>query len=163
MTLQPGGCAALRRAITATFLVFLACSAFASDFRKTSWLMSKEQVQASEDGTLVTERNVAGQQEVIYRARFEGYEGSVIYVLENDKLLAATYSYQKDDTRQVYSHIKESLTRQFGAPSLQTDSLAVWRSERTEVALAYRAEKACYVAFWEKAYFARINNLTAAQ
>jgi len=31
------------------------------------------------------------------------------------------------------------------------------------VALAYRAEKTCYVAFWEKAYFARINNLTAAQ
>jgi hypothetical protein len=163
MTLQRGGCAALRKAIPAIFLVLLASSAFPSDFRKTSWLMSKEQVQASEDGTLITERNVAGQQEVIYRAQFEGYEGSVTYVLEDDKLLAATYNYPKDDTRQVYSHMKESLTRQFGAPSLQTDNLAVWRSERTEVALAYRTEKACYVAFWEKAYFARINNLTTAQ
>ena len=153
----------MRTVTTAVFLVLLAGSAFASDFRKTTWLMSKDQVQASEDGTLVTERNVAGQQEVVYRARFEGYEGSVTYVLENDKLLAATYNYQKDDTRQVYSHLKESLTRQFGAPSLQTDSLAVWRSERTEVALAYRAEKTCYVAFWEKSYFARINNLTAAR
>ena len=64
----------MRRVITAFFLVFLAYSAFASDFRKTSWLMSREQVQASEDGTLVTERNIAGQQEVVYRARFEGYE-----------------------------------------------------------------------------------------
>ena len=153
----------MRRSITAIILVFLACSVFASDFRKTSWLMSKEQVQASEDGTFVTERNIAGQQEVIYRARLDGYEGSITYVLENDKLLAASYNYQKDDTRQVYSHMKESLTRQFGKPSLQTDSLAVWRSERTEIALAYRAEKTCYLAFWEKGYFARINKLTTVQ
>ncbi len=153
----------MRRVITAIIIVFLACSAFASDFRKTSWLMSREQVQASEDGRLVTERDIAGQQEVIYRARFEGYEGSVTYVLENDKLLSASYNYPKDDTRTVFSHMKESLTRQFGAPSLQTDSLAVWRSERTEVALTYRGEKACYVAFWEKGYFARINRLTIAQ
>jgi hypothetical protein len=163
MTLQRGGCAALRTAIAAVFILFLAYGSFASDFRKTSWLMSKEQVLASEDGTLVTERNIAGQQEVIYRARFEGYEGSVTYVLENDKLLAASYNYQKDDTRQVYGHMKESLTRQFGKPALQTDSLAVWRSERTEIALAYRAEKTCYVAFWEKGYFARINKLTTAE
>ena len=153
----------MRKVIGAIVFLFLAYGSFASDFRKTSWLMSKDQVLASEDGRLVTERNIAGQQEVIYRARFEGYEGSITYVLENNKLLAASYNYQKDDTRQVFSHMKESLTRQFGAPALQTDSLAVWRSARTEVALAYRAEKTCYVAFWEKAYFARINNLTAAQ
>ena len=125
--------------------------------------MSREQVQASEDGTLVTERNIAGQQEMIYRVRLDGYEGSVTYLLENDKLLAASYNYQKDDTRQVFGHMKESLTRQFGRPSVQTDSLAVWRSERTEVALAYRAEKTCYLAFWEKGYFARLNKLTPAQ
>jgi hypothetical protein len=163
MTLQHGGCAALRRAIAAIVFVFLAYGSFASDFRKTSWLMSKNQVLASEDGTLVTERNIAGQQEVIYRAQFEGYLGSVTYMLENDRLLAATYNYQRDDTRQVYSHMKESLTREFGKPSLQTDSLAVWRSERTEIALTFRAEKTCYVAFWEKGYFARINKLTTAQ
>ena len=153
----------MRRAIPVLIFVFLACSAFASDFRKTTWLMSREQVQASEDGTLVTERNLAGQQEMIYRVRFDGYEGSVTYLLENDKLMAASYNYPKDDTRQVFSHMKESLTRQFGKPSVQTDSLAVWRSERTEIALAYRAEKTCYLAFWEKGYFARLNRLTAAQ
>jgi hypothetical protein len=163
MTLLCGGFAALRKAALAIIFVFCACSLFASDFRKTSWLMTKEQVLASEDGTIVTERNVAGQQEVVYRARFEGYEGSVTYVLENDRLLAASYNYKKDETRKVYSHMKESLTRQYGKPAVQTDSLAVWRSERTEIALAYRAEKTCYVAFWEKGYFARINKLTTAE
>jgi len=153
----------LRRATLSIVLAFLACSSFASDFRKTSWLMSKEQVLASEDGTIITERNIAGQQEVVYRARFEGYEGSVTYILENDKLLAASYDYQKDDMRRVYSHMKESLTRAFGKPAVQTDSLVVWRSARTEIALAYRAEKTCYVAFWEKSYFARINRLTATE
>jgi hypothetical protein len=125
--------------------------------------MTKEQVLASEDGSMVTERNTAGQQEVVYRARFEGYEGYVTYILENDKLLAASYDYEKDESRRVYSHMKEILTREFGKPALQTDRLVVWRSERTEIALAYRAEKTCYVAFWEKNYFARINRLTAIE
>jgi hypothetical protein len=37
-----------------------------------------------------------------------------------------------------------------------------WRLERTEVALTYLPNKTCYVAFWEKTYFARMNNLGPA-
>ena len=124
--------------------------------------MTREQIVATEDGNLDSEMEFGGQQQLIFRARVSGRSGAVTYLLENNQLRAASYNFRNDENRQVYAYMKELLTRSYGNPSVQKGEMVGWRLERTEIALTYLPDKACYVAFWEKAYFAKINNLNIA-
>jgi len=123
--------------------------------------MTREQVIASEDADVDSELQFGGQLQLVFHARLDGHYGSITYILENNQLRAATYSFRNDEKRQVYSYMKDFLTNTYGKPAFQEDAIVGWRLERSEVALAYLPDKFCYAAFWEKAYFARMNNLSA--
>ena len=122
--------------------------------------MTKEQIVAAEDGNVDSETEFAGQQQLVFRARVNGHSGSITYLLENNQLRAASYNFRNDENRQVYLYMKDLLTSTYGQPTLQKDEMVGWRLERTEIALTYFPNKSCYVAYWEKAYFARMNNLS---
>jgi hypothetical protein len=152
----------LRRALLSAALVLAAYGAFAADFRRTSWLMTREQIIAAEDARVDSEMQFAGQQELVFRAQVNGHSGSITYLLEDNQLRAASYNFRNDENRQVYGFMRDLLTGKYGKPAIQKDEMVGWRLERTEIALTYLPNKSCYVAFWEKAYFARINNLSPA-
>ena len=124
--------------------------------------MTREQIIAAEDANVDSEMEFAGQQQLVFRAQVKGHSGSITYLLENNQLRAASYNFRNDENRQVYSFMKDLLTSKYGQPTLQKDQMVGWRLERTEIALTYLSNKSCYVAFWEKAYFARMNNLSPA-
>jgi hypothetical protein len=150
----------LRAALLPAVFFLAAYCSFADDFRKTSWLMTRDQIIASEDTQVDSEMEFAGQQQVVFRALVKGHSGSITYLLENNQLRAASYNFGNDERRQIYSYMKDSLTTRYGKPSIHKDEMLGWRLERTEIALTYLPNKSCYVAFWEKAYFARLNNLS---
>jgi hypothetical protein len=152
----------LLRALVPVVLFLAACGSFAADFRKTTWLMSREQIIAAEGGNVDSETDFAGQHELVFRALVNGHSGAATYLLENNQLRAASYNFRNDEDRQVYGYMKDFLTGKYGKPSLQKDEMVGWRLERTEIALAYLPNRTCYVAFWEKTYFARMNNLGPA-
>jgi hypothetical protein len=152
----------LRRAVLAAALVLVAYSVSAADFRKTSWLMTREQIIAAEEANVDSEVEFAGQQQLVFRAQVNGHSGSITYLLENNQLRAASYSFRNDENRQVYAYMKDFLTGKYGKPAIQKDEMVGWRLEKTEIALTYLSNRSCYVAFWEKAYFARINKLSPA-
>jgi hypothetical protein len=124
--------------------------------------MTRDQVIASEDANIDSEMEFAGQQQLVFRAQVNGHSGAITYLLENNQLRSASYSFRNDESRQVYTYMRDLLTARYGKPSVQKGEMVGWRLERTEIALTYLPNKSCYVAFWEKAYFAKINNLNPA-
>ena len=58
--------------------------------------------------------------------------------------------------------MKQDLVGRNGAPSFEKESLAGWRLDRSEIALAHLRDGTTHVSYWEKSYFARINSLTEA-
>ena len=139
--------------------LFLACNAFALEFRNTSWLMSKEEVIASETGRIVSELSLPGQQQVVFRALVNGFPATITYLLENDKLLSASYTFKRDLERVAFDAMKRELTGANGKPTFEKPDLLGWRLQRTEIALAHLPDGTSYAAYWEKTYFARLNNL----
>jgi hypothetical protein len=152
----------VRCALLSAALFLSAYASFAADFRRTSWLMSRDQIVAAEGGGVDSETEHAGQQQLVFKALVNGHSGSITYLLEHNQLRAASYNFRNDENRQVYSYMKDFLTSRYGQPTLKKDDMVGWRLERTEIALTYFPNKSCYVAFWEKAYFARMNNLGPA-
>jgi len=149
----------LKKAFIATILFFLSCSLFALEFRKTSWLMTKEEVIASESGRVVSELSLPGQQQIVFRTLVNGFPATITYLLENDKLLSASYTFKKDTDRTAFDGMKQDLVKQYGKPAFEQENLVGWRLEKTEIALAHLKDGTSYAAYWEKTYFARINNL----
>jgi hypothetical protein len=151
-----------RRALLSAAFLLAACSLFAADFRRASWLMTRDQVVASEDANVDSEMRFAGQVQLVFRTQMSGHSGAITYLLENNQLRSASYSFRGDEKRQVYAYMKDLLTGKYGTPSVVKGDMVGWRLERTEIALTYLPNKSCYAAFWEKAYFARINNLASS-
>jgi len=119
--------------------------------------MSRQQIISAEGGRATTEADANGQQELTFKTQINGHFGFITYVLEDDKLMTASYSFRDDSDEAVYAYLKKMLIAQYGSPTFQKGMLVGWRLERSEIALTLLAEKTCYVAFWEKTYFARIN------
>jgi hypothetical protein len=88
-----------------------------------------------------------------------GFPATITYLLENDKLLSASYTFKRDPDRKAFDFMKLDLTSRNGKPAFEKENLVGWRLERTEIALAHLPDGSSYAAYWEKAYFARINNL----
>ena len=150
-----------RLALLPVFL-FVSLSALAFDFRSVSWMMSRDQVVASENGSILSEHGFGGQQELLYQTSLNGYAGSLSYTLENDRLVAAAFSCPTDNHGELFRYLKGILTTQYGPPTFQSDRLIGWRMNRTEIALAFLSGRLCHLSYWEKSYFARINNLAAS-
>ena len=149
----------LRRLATVAVLLFVSLSALAFDFRSVSWMMSRDQVVAAEAGSIMSEHGFGGQQELLYQTSLNGYSGSLSYTLENDRLVAAAFSFPGDYHGELFQFLKGTLTSQYGPPTFQTDRLVGWRMSRTEIALAFVSGRVCHLSYWEKTYFARINGL----
>jgi hypothetical protein len=150
----------MRRAWFVLILVSLASTAFAQEFRRTSWLMSKEQIIASEGGSLVSELDLKdNQQQVVFQSYVYGFPVTITYLLQNDALLSASYTFRRDRDRAAFDMMKKDLVGKNGAPAFEQDNLAGWRLPKTEIALAHLKDGTTYVAYWEKSYFARLNNL----
>ncbi len=145
---------------SAVFLI-VCCSAFSADFRSVSWMMTRDQVVDAERGAIVSERALSGQREILYQTTLNGYAGSLSYTLEDDRLVAAAYNFPGDYRAELFGSLKETLTRLYGPPSFQSDRLVGWRMNRTEVALAFVSGRVCHLSYWEKSYFARINDLSS--
>jgi hypothetical protein len=152
----------LKKAFIALAFLFLSYSTFALEFRKTSWLMTREEVIASETGRVVSELSLPGQQQIVYRTLVNGFPATITYLLENDKLLSASYTFKKDSDRTAFDGMKRDLVRQYGKPVFEKENLVGWRPEKTEIALAHLPDGTTYAAYWEKTYFARINNLAGS-
>jgi hypothetical protein len=153
-----------RRACLATLFLLLTAGAFAQEFRKTSWLMSKEQVIASEGASLVSELDLDGnQQQVIFQSSLVGFPVTITYLLQNDELLSASYTFRRDLDRAAWDAMRQDLQARNGPPTFEQENLVGWRLPKTEIALAHLKDGTTYVAYWEKKYFARINNLAAGR
>ena len=150
----------LKRAIIFLALLSLAYGSFALEFRNTSWLMTREEVIASETGRIVSELSLPGQEQIVFQALVNGFTATITYILENDKLLSASYTFKKDVDRNAFASMKKDLINQNGPPAFEREDLIGWRLEKTEIALAHLPDGTSYAAYWEKAYFARINNLS---
>ncbi|HET6451440.1 MAG TPA: hypothetical protein VFI08_09015 [Spirochaetia bacterium] len=149
-----------RSCLAAALLVSLAATAGAQEFRKTSWLMNREQVIASEGASLVSETDLKGnQQQVVFQSYLGGFPVMITYLLENDALLSASYTFRRDADRSAWAAMKQDLVTKNGPPSFEQENLLGWRLPKTEIALAHLKDGTTYVAYWEKSYFARINNL----
>jgi hypothetical protein len=149
----------MRRILVAFALLACACSLFALGFRRTTWLMSKDEVVASEEGPIVSELNLPGQQQVVYHTVVYGHPATLTYLLENDKLLSASYTFFRDLKREAFLAMKKGLLATNGPPAFEQENLAGWRLPKTEIALAHLSDGTTYVAYWEKSYFARLNHL----
>lgn len=157
--MRPG----LRRISVVLGLLALAGSAFAQEFRNTSWLMSKEEVIASEAGREVSETNLGNhQQQVVFQSYVDGFKVTITYLLQDDELLSASYTFLRDRDRLAFVAMEQDIRTKNGAPAFEKDDLVGWRLAKTEIALAHLKDGTTYVAYWEKAYFARLNNLTGA-
>lgn len=153
----------LRCAWLAALLVVIATSASAQEFRKTSWHMSRGQVIASEAANLVSDQDLKGNQEqVTFQSYVAGFPVTITYLLENDALLSASYTFRRDLDRAAWDAMKQDLQSRNGPPAFEQDNLAGWRLANTEIALAHLRDGTTYVAYWEKAYFARMNGLHAS-
>jgi hypothetical protein len=152
----------LKKALFAVSLLFLAYGCFALEFRKTSWLMTKEEVIASETGRVVSVLSLPGQQQIVFRTLVNGFPATITYLLENDKLLSASYTFKRDMDRKAFDGMKLDLIKQYGKPAFEKENLVGWRPERTEIALAHLPDGTSYAAYWEKTYFARINSLAGS-
>ncbi len=152
----------MKVAVISLVLALAAYGSFAADFRKTSWLMSRDEVAATENGMPTSEVAYAGQLQLTFRTQLAGGTGSITYVFESDKLFAASYSFPNDDKKQVFASLRDSLSSSYGPPSLRLDGMLGWRLDRSEIALLYLPDNSCHLAYWEKGYFARINNLATS-
>ncbi len=121
--------------------------------------MTQEEVIASETGSVVSELSLPGQQQIVFRTVVNGFPATITYILENDRLLSASYTFKRDLDRKAFSSMKQDLASRNGKPAFEEENLVGWRLAKTEIALAYLPDGSSYVAYWEKAYFARINNL----
>jgi hypothetical protein len=152
----------LQRTILIVAFICLTYAAFAQEFRKTSWLMTKAEVVASEGTRAVYEASFQGQQQVIYQSLVFGFAATITYLLENDKLLAASYAFKRDSGRSAWDAMKKDLTTRDGTPSFQNDHLLVWRLANTEIAVTHLPDGSTRADYWEKTYFARINSMPTA-
>jgi hypothetical protein len=59
--------------------------------------------------------------------------------------------------------MRRKISALHGAPSIQKESMLAWRLPRTEIALTWLPDKSCYIVYWEKEYFARINGLASSE
>ena len=121
--------------------------------------MTRDQVAAAENANADSETEFAGQHQMVFHSFVDGHSAAITYLLENNQLRAASYRIRNDENRQVYAFMRDFLTRTYGAPTVQKDQLVGWRPARSEIALTWLPDKTCYVAFWDKEYFARMNNL----
>jgi hypothetical protein len=152
----------LKRIVIALLFSFLAYGSFALEFRKSTWMMSRDEVIASESGRAVSETYQSGQQQIVFRTLVSGFPATIIYILENDKLLSGSCTFRRDKDSKAFAAMKQELTGQNGPPSFEKPNLVGWRLQRTEIALAHLPDGTSYAAYWEKEYFARINNLTGS-
>jgi hypothetical protein len=150
----------VKKALVVCALLAVAGSSFAAEFRNTTWLMSKEEVVKSEPGLFVSELNVKGQQQIVFRALVNGLPATITYFLENDKLLSASYTFRRDLDRAAFDAMKKNLVGRNGAPAFEKENLLGWRLERSEIALVHLRDETTQTSYWEKSYFARINKLT---
>jgi len=141
-------------------LLLAAGSAFAQDFRGTTWLMSKDQVIASENLRVASELSQKGQQQVVFQTYINGFPVTITYLLENDALLSASYTFRRDVDRRAWVAMIQDLSGKNGPPAFEQENLAGWRLPKTEIALAHLKDGTTYIAYWEKSYFARINHLS---
>jgi hypothetical protein len=149
----------MKRALALPALLLAAAGAFGQEFRATTWLMSRDQVIASEGTRAVSERTQRGQQQVVFRTYVDGLPVTITYTLENDALLSASYTFARDVDRRAWVAMMQDLTGKRGPPSFEQENLAGWRLQKTEIALAHLKDGTTYVAYWEKSYFARMNRL----
>ena len=143
-------------------LFFAAGSAAAQEFRGTTWLMSKDQVIASESLRVVSELSQKGHQQVVFKTYVDGLPVTITYILENNALLSASYTFARDTDRRAWVAMMQDLTEKNGPPAFEQENLAGWRLPKTEIALAHLRDGTTYAAYWEKSYFARINHLPQA-
>jgi hypothetical protein len=151
----------LKKAFIVLALISLAAgSVCALEFRNTTWLMTKEQVIASETGHIVSVVDVPGQQQIVVRSPVNGFPATITYTLENNKLVSASCSFRKDRDSTAFTAMRQELARRNGAPAFEKPALIGWTLDKTEIALAHLPDGTTYAAYWEKSYFARINNLS---
>jgi hypothetical protein len=150
----------VKKTLVVCALLFLAESSFALEFRNTTWLMTKDEVVKSENGLFVSELSLPGQQQIVFRALVSGLPATITYILEHDKLISASLSFRRDVDHAAFNAMKQELVGRNGVPSFEKESLVGWRLERSEIALAHLRDGTTHVSYWEKSYFARINNLT---
>jgi hypothetical protein len=157
--MQPGA----RLAAITFALMVLAAAAWAQEFRATSWLMSRQEVMASEAGRAVSEVDLTDhQKQIVFQSYLAGFSVTITYLLQNDELMSASYTFRRDRDRAAFDFMRSDLQSKNGAPSFDKQDLVGWRLPKTEIALAHLKDGSTYVAYWEKSYFARLNSLPAS-
>jgi hypothetical protein len=135
----------------------------ALDFRSASWLMNSEQVQSVEGGTPLSAVAKNGAETLVYRIYLGGKPGTLTYFFDTNMLVSGSYTFSGDKDLSIYASMKRNLVAQFGPPTVQTGSMAAWRLPRTEIALTSLPDRSCYIVYWEKNYFIKVNGLASVE
>jgi hypothetical protein len=152
----------MRRALVAAAFLWVAWGSFAAEFRNTTWMMTEQQVSDSEDTRMVSALTLGPTRQLVFVTKVGGFPATVTYMLENGKLLSASVAFFNDKNGAAFSFMKRDLVGKNGSPAFEKADLVGWRLEHTEIALRRLPDGTTYAAYWEKSYFARINNLSAA-
>ena len=152
----------MKTLLVAAALLSVAWGSFAAEFRNTTWMMSEQQVSDSEDTRMVSGLTLGTTRQLVFETRVAGFPATITYTLEDGKLLCASLSFRDDTDGAAFSAMKKDLMGKNGTPAFQKADLIAWRLQRTEIALSRLPDGTTYVAYWEKSYFARINNLPSA-
>ena len=150
---------AVKRTLVVLALFVITDSSFAQEFRNATWLMSKEEVVKSETWLFVSELNLPGHQQIVFQALVNGHTAAITYMLENDKLISASYTFRRDIDRAAFDAMRKDLIVRNGDPTFEKEDLMGWRLAQSEIALAHLRDNTTQVSYWEKSYFARINKL----
>ena len=87
--------------------------------------MTRDDVVASELGRAVSETNFEGQQQIVYKTYINEFAGNITYMLENNRLLSASYSFKNDQAMQVFNLMNKELINKYGKPYFQSGKLVV--------------------------------------
>ncbi len=124
-----------------------------TDFRQTTWGMTKRQVKRKEKGKIVNESN----EFIAYQGTISDLDCNIFYIFVQNKLVQAQYVITKTHSNQNdyildYDSLKEILTKKYGKP---TEDDTIWRNDVFNKdnnqwwGLAVSLGALIYVAEWE--------------
>ncbi len=129
------------------FTLVWVLSAFAGDFRKAEWGMTKEQVKAVEQADR-SSRAVGITEDwkgwLLFRTSIRGLETSIWYEFENEKLVSGSYSFTSvapERCSEFFDELVETVGKKYGKPKVNNiwkpdPKLSKTRANRTKAVLA---------------------------
>jgi hypothetical protein len=127
-------------------------NAESSNFRKTSWGMTKDQVKATESLKVAFENNEA----IGYDSSVNGLSSEVYYVFAKEKLVRGRYYFtnrhvNENDYIADFINLKKLLIQKYGQPTYEDQiwKNSLYKTDRDNWGMALKAGHMFYFATWQ--------------